>query len=69
MRGAIESQGVTLGWMPLIEQEIETGRVNQLFDQPVAWKKQYCVNIAPRGLRNNTAQSVVDWLRKEGKQD
>lgn len=69
MRGAIESQGVTLGWMPLTVQEIETGRVIQLFNQPVAWKKQYYVNIAPRGLRNNAAQSVVDWLRKEGRQD
>jgi len=66
MRGAVEGQGVTLGWMPLIEHEIETGRVIQLFDQLIAWRKQYYVNIAPRGLRNGGAQSVVDWLRSEG---
>ena len=67
MRGAIEGQGVTLGWMPLIEHEIETGRVIRLFDQPIAWKKQYHVHVAPRGQGNNAAQSVVEWLRKEGK--
>jgi LysR family glycine cleavage system transcriptional activator len=68
MRGAVEGQGVTLGWMPLIEHEIETGRVIQLFDQSIAWRKQYYVNITPRGLRNGAAQSVVDWLRSEGRQ-
>jgi len=67
MRGAVEGQGVTLGWMPLIEHEIETGRVIRLFDQPMAWKKQYYVHIAPRGQGNNAAQSVVEWLRNEGK--
>ena len=68
MRGAIEGQGVTLGWMPLIEHEIETGRVTQLFDQSVAWKKQYYVNVASRGMRNSAAQSVVEWLHKEARQ-
>ena len=64
MRGAVEGQGVTLGWMPLIEQEIETGRVIQLFDQSVAWRKQYYVNVASRGMQNSAAQSVVEWLHK-----
>lgn len=68
MRGAVEGQGVTLGWMPLIEHEIETGRVIQLFDQSVAWKKQYYVNVASRGKRNSAAQSVVEWLHKEARQ-
>ena len=68
MRGAVEGQGVTLGWMPLIEHEIETGRVIQLFDQSVAWKKQYYVNVASRGMRNSAAQSVVEWLYKEARQ-
>lgn len=68
MRGAVEGQGVTLGWMPLIEHEIETGRVIQLFDQSVAWKKQYYVNVASRGMRNCAAQSVVEWLHKEARQ-
>lgn len=67
LRGAVDGQGVTLGWMPLIEREIETGRVIQLFDQSVEWKKQYNVSIALRGLRNSASQSVVDWLRKEGR--
>jgi len=68
MRGAVEGQGVTLGWMPLIEHEIETGRVIQLFNQSVAWKKQYYVNVASRGMRNSAAQSVVEWLHKEARQ-
>lgn len=68
MRGAVEGQGVTLGWMPLIEHEIETGRVIQLFDQMIPWRKQYYVNIVPRGLRNRAAGSVVDWLSSEARQ-
>lgn len=67
MRGAVEGQGVTLGWMPLIEQEIETGRVIQLFDQSVAWRKQYYVNVASRGMQNSAAQSVVEWLHKQAR--
>jgi len=66
MRGAVEGQGVTLGWMPLIQHEIETGRITRLFDQPVAWKKQYYVNIGAQGSLSNAAQSVVEWLQKEG---
>ena len=67
MRGAVEGQGVTLGWMPLIEQEIETGRVIQLFDQSVGWRKQYYVNVASRGMQNSAAQSVVEWLHKQAR--
>ena len=67
MRGALEGQGVTLGWMPLIEQEIETGRVIQLFDQSVGWRKQYYVNVASRGMQNSAAQSVVEWLHKQAR--
>lgn len=67
LRGAVEGQGVTLGWMPLIAHEIETGRVIQLFDQPVAWKKQYYVNLAPRGAHSRAATSVVEWLHREGR--
>lgn len=66
MRGAVDGQGVTLGWMPLIEHEIDTGRIVKLFDQPVQWKKRYYLNITSRALHNAAAQSVVKWLRKEG---
>jgi LysR family glycine cleavage system transcriptional activator len=69
MRGAVDGQGVTLGWMPLIEHEIETGRVMKLFDQPVPWKKQYYLNITSRGLHNPAAPSVVEWLHNEGAQN
>lgn len=31
LRGAVDGQGVTLRWMPLIGNEIETGRLIQLF--------------------------------------
>ena len=68
MRGAVDGQGVTLGWMPLIQPEIETGRVVRLFDQPITWKKQYYVSIAPKGQRSSSAKSVVDWLHREGVQ-
>lgn len=62
LRGALEGQGVTLGWLPLIASEIDAGRVDVLFDGPVTSHKHYSLTDAPRAVRSEAHLAVRDWL-------
>lgn len=66
LRGAVEGQGVTLGWLPLIRAELDGGLVVQLFDAGAPSKKQYSITRGDTGKRSAQTEAVASWLWAEG---
>lgn len=66
LRGATEGHAVTLGWLPLIESELETGRLVRLFDETVGSKKQYHIRVPHDGDQGTNVLTIVQWLKREG---
>ncbi len=62
LRGAAEGQGIVIGWLPLIDQDLAEARVVRLFDESIPPTHAYFVEV--RGSRpvRREVQQVVDWL-------
>jgi len=62
LRGAIEGQGVILGWLPLVEQELRDDRIRRLFDEDIAPTHGYFLTRRPDRKPNKAVRTVTDWL-------
>ena len=62
LRGAAEGQGVVIGWLPLIDQDLAEGRVVRLFDEDIPPTHGYFVEPRGGSLRRRELSRVLDWL-------
>ena len=62
LRGAAEAQGVTIGWLPLIDPDLAEGRVVRLFDEDIAPTHAYFVDVVNRSSMRREVRHVENWL-------
>lgn len=65
LRGAAEGQGVIVGWLPLIDQDLAENRVLRLFDEKIAPTHAYFLETSPLGSARQEIRNVVDWFIKD----
>jgi len=62
MRGAAEGQGAIVGWMPLIERDLDEGRVIRLLEEDITPTHGYFMSI-PRGtVTSRETRRAYEWL-------
>ncbi|WP_170328455.1 LysR substrate-binding domain-containing protein [Ruegeria arenilitoris] len=62
LRGAAEGQGIVIGWLPLIDQDLTEGRVVRLFDEDIPPTHGYFVEVRGSDPVRREVRQVVDWL-------
>ncbi len=62
LRGAAEGQGLVVGWLPLIDQDLAEQRVVRLFDEDIAPTHGYFLDVRGFGASRREVRRVVDWL-------
>ena len=65
LRGAAEGQGVVIGWLPLIDQDLAEGRVVRLFDEDIPPTHGYFVETRGDHSRRKEVRQVVAWLTRD----
>ncbi|MEX0349473.1 MAG: LysR substrate-binding domain-containing protein [Paracoccaceae bacterium] len=63
MRGAAEGQGVVVGWLPLIDQDLAEQRVVRLFDEDIAPTHGYFLDVQGLGASRKDVKQLVEWLK------
>ncbi|WP_170407152.1 LysR substrate-binding domain-containing protein [Ruegeria arenilitoris] len=62
LRGAAEGQGIVIGWLPLIDQDLAEGRVVRLFDEDIPPTHGYFVEVRGSDPVRREVQQIVGWL-------
>lgn len=62
LRGAADGQGVVIGWLPLIDQDLADGRVVRLFDEEIPPTHGYFVETRGGHAHRAEVRRVVEWL-------
>ncbi|SLN31282.1 Glycine cleavage system transcriptional activator [Falsiruegeria litorea R37] len=62
LRGAAEGQGVVVGWLPLIDQDLVEGRVVRLFDENIAATHGYFVENWNSRHKGKETRATMTWL-------
>lgn len=63
LQGAVEGQGVALGWLGLVDSFLQSGQLIMACDRIVSSERAYvmeCARDAPHYVRD-----VFDWIRKQ----
>lgn len=68
LRGAADGQGAIVGWLPLIDQDLNEGRVIRLFDEEIPATHAYYVEPFPGRPATTASQRVTRWLVSEAKE-
>ncbi|KIC47173.1 LysR family transcriptional regulator [Ruegeria sp. ANG-S4] len=64
LRGAAEGQGVVVGWLPLIDQDLVEKRVERLFDETIPPTHAYFLETRSFGASRQEARKVVEWFTR-----
>ncbi|WP_051927546.1 LysR substrate-binding domain-containing protein [Ruegeria halocynthiae] len=64
LRGAADGQGVVIGWLPLIDQDLAERRVVRLFDEVITPTHGYFVEVRTANPTRQEVRQVIDWLTK-----
>lgn len=62
LRAAVEGQGVVLGWLPMVEQDLREGRLQRLFDEEITPTHGYFMEIQGDHRPNKQVRTVCEWL-------
>ena len=62
LRGAAEGQGVIVGWLPLIDQDLAEGRVVRLFDENITPTHGYFVEVQTGSRTRRETRGAMEWL-------
>jgi len=62
LRGAAESQGVIIGWLPLIDQDLAEHRVVRIFEERITPTHGYFVDVQHTGRARSEVREVEEWL-------
>lgn len=63
LRGALDGQGVSLGWLPLIAPELAEGRLCRLFAENLTPTHAYFMMAARQPSRQKPVETVRRWLQ------
>ncbi len=66
LQAALEGQGVALGFLPLIEDEISAGRLVQPWKKSAKLVESYYLLYFPHSIARKPVASVRDWLLSIG---
>lgn len=69
LRGAAQGQGVIIGWLPLIDQDLAEGRVVRLFQEKITPTHGYFVEIPNNGRTRSKTRDAIDWLMSQRRSD
>jgi len=67
-RGAIEGQGAAIGWTPVIDPEISSGRLVALSAICAPQNRGYHVITNKNAPKNALLQDIVEWFVQQGSQ-
>lgn len=67
-RGAAEGQGVIVGWLPLIDQDLAEGRVVRLFDEEITPTHGYFVDVRNGSQTRRETRVAMEWLAAQSGQ-
>ncbi len=62
LRGAAEGQGVIVGWLPLIDQDLAEGRVVRLFSEDITPTHGYFLDVGKGNQARRRTRAAIDWL-------
>ena len=68
LRGAAEGQGVIVGWLPLIDQDLTEGRVVRLFDEDITPTHGYFLDVRKGNQLRRQTRVAIDWLTAQSAQ-
>lgn len=69
LRGAAAGQGVIVGWLPLIDQDLAEGRVVRLFDEAIAPTHGYFVEQHSGSQTRRETRAAMAWLTGQSDED
>ena len=67
LRGAAEGQGVIVGWLPLIAQDLAEGRVIRLFDEKITPTHGYFVEARNGSQSRRETRDTLKWLATQNR--
>lgn len=62
LQAALAGQGIALGILPFVEQDLSSGRLNRPFDLAIDPGQAYYLIQRKASLRNPAVKTVRDWL-------
>ncbi|KIC34174.1 LysR substrate-binding domain-containing protein [Leisingera sp. ANG-M7] len=62
LRGAAEGQGVIVGWLPLIDQDLAEGRVVRLFNEDITPTHGYFLDARKGNQARRQTRAAIGWL-------
>lgn len=65
LQAAIAGQGIVMGWIPLINEELKSGALVQLFDATLNEHRAYHLVRRENGPRVDEVKSICEWLINE----
>jgi LysR family glycine cleavage system transcriptional activator len=65
LQAAIAGQGIVMGWRPLIDQELETGALVQLFDAVHSEVRAYYLVRRKHAAQHSVIATVCQWLLEQ----
>jgi LysR family glycine cleavage system transcriptional activator len=68
LEAAVDGQGVALGWIPLLAEELASGRLVRPFEMALEGYAYYVVT-PPGGLARPKVRAFRDWLFEEAARD
>ncbi|KIC31269.1 LysR substrate-binding domain-containing protein [Leisingera sp. ANG-S5] len=68
LRGAAEGQGVIVGWLPLIDQDLAEGRVVRLFGEDITPTHGYFLDVRKGSHMRRQTQLAIEWLTAQSTQ-
>lgn len=65
LQAAIAGQGIVMGWIPLINEELKSGALVQLFDAVLSEHRAYFLVRRETGPREKEINLICRWLVKQ----
>ncbi|MEP4038524.1 LysR substrate-binding domain-containing protein [Pseudophaeobacter sp.] len=65
LQAAIAGQGIVMGWIPLIDEELKSGALVQLFDAALSEHRAYYLVRREAGPRESEVNSICRWLAEQ----
>jgi LysR family glycine cleavage system transcriptional activator len=62
LQAAIAGQGIVMGWIPLINEELKSGALVQLFDAVLSEHRAYYLVRREAGPRETEVSQICQWL-------
>ncbi|WP_166416925.1 LysR substrate-binding domain-containing protein [Cochlodiniinecator piscidefendens] len=68
LQAAISGQGVVMGWLPLVNSELESGALVQLFDATLSERRAYFLVRNKMNQNESEVEAICLWLTAQAKE-